>query len=226
MGRSGLESCSWEAADRAQGTTCPPALLPTPGPSAQHHTCSSCCQLWGGPVAAPSPKAPGLTGQPPLPPRTPRGQCPEHPCGPLTPGGRSNKPPCNSRPPTGSPAPVTEPEGQGQRQPSPARRPARESCSSTSSPAQSPPQVLEPGQRAGSGEQKGAGRRQGKVGLGPPAEKGGGRVSGGALPTTLLPARPAAPAPGPMSGGRPDVTLQISGWLSNKENNGAATGTV
>lgn len=29
-----------------------------------------------------------------------------------------------------------------------------------------------------------------------------------------------------MSGGRPDVTLQISAWLSNKENNGAATGTL
>lgn len=37
------------------------------------------------------------------------------------------------------------------------------------------------------------------------------------------PARPTAP--GPMSSSRPDVTLQISAWLSNKENNGTATGT-
>lgn len=46
-----------------------------------------------------------------------------------------------------------------------------------------------------------------------------GCVKGRALPTTLLPA-PAAQ--GPMSIGWPDVTVRISAWLSNKENNGAA----
>lgn len=44
-----------------------------------------------------------------------------------------------------------------------------------------------------------------------------GCVKGQALPTTLLPA-PAAQ--GPMSNGWPDVTVRISAWLSNKENNG------
>lgn len=46
-----------------------------------------------------------------------------------------------------------------------------------------------------------------------------GCVKGRALPTTVLPA-PAAQ--GPMSNGWPDVTVRISAWLSNKENNGAA----
>lgn len=46
-----------------------------------------------------------------------------------------------------------------------------------------------------------------------------GCVKGWALPTTRLPA-PAAQ--GPMSSGRPDVTVRISAWLSNKENNEAA----
>lgn len=45
-----------------------------------------------------------------------------------------------------------------------------------------------------------------------------GCVKGRVLPTTLLPA-PAAQ--GPMSNGWPDVTVRISAWLSNKENNGA-----
>lgn len=44
-----------------------------------------------------------------------------------------------------------------------------------------------------------------------------GCVKGQALPTTFL---PAPVAQGPMSKGWPDVTMRISAWLWNKENNG------
>ena len=81
------------------------------------------------------------------------------------------------------------------------------SCSSTSSPAQTPPQVLEPGLQAGSGEQGGAGRRQEKVGA------VGSWLKGwvGVCPEEHCP--PPSWPPARSSSSRAKMLLQQVGWL-------------